>query len=146
MTGRSAGLDAAVLSLLAEAIFAYIDELSADSVEGYAEAQADLEDQRRRRSAELAALLVREPHTEQADVRSAAQVVGWALPDRVAALALPEAPLGVVARRLPVDPNPLGLQLAGRRIQLGLDHVGDLGWKGPPGLGFDRSCHTGNRF
>ena len=34
--GREAELDAEVLSLLAEAIFAYIDELSADSVDGYA--------------------------------------------------------------------------------------------------------------
>ena len=38
-----AGLDPEVLSLLAEAIFAYIDELSADSVEGYAQAQAEAE-------------------------------------------------------------------------------------------------------
>ena len=41
---RRAGLDPEELSLLAEAIFAYIDELSADSVEGYAEAQAEVED------------------------------------------------------------------------------------------------------
>ena len=38
--GRRAELEAKPLALLAEAIFAYIDELSADSVEGYAEAQA----------------------------------------------------------------------------------------------------------
>jgi hypothetical protein len=101
LAGREANLDAEVLSLLAEAIFAYIDELSADSVEGYAEAQAELEDQRRRRSVELAALLMREPAAEQADVRSAAQIVGWALPGRVAAVALPEAALGSVLRRLP---------------------------------------------
>ena len=37
------------MTLLAEAIFAYIDELSADSVEGYAEARAEVEDVRRRR-------------------------------------------------------------------------------------------------
>ncbi|HMJ73422.1 MAG TPA: helix-turn-helix domain-containing protein [Solirubrobacterales bacterium] len=103
LAGREANLDAEVLSLLAEAIFAYIDELSADSVEGYAEAQAELEDQRRRRTAELAALLVREPPAEQADVRAAAEIGGWAPPGRVAALALPEAALGPVARRLPAD-------------------------------------------
>ena len=34
------GLDAATLALLAESIFAYIDEISAESVEGYASAQA----------------------------------------------------------------------------------------------------------
>lgn len=103
LAGREANLDAEALSLLAEAIFAYIDELSADSVEGYAEAQAELEDQRRRRSAELAALVVREPPAEQAVIRSAAQIAGWDLPRRAAALALPEASLGSLARRLPAD-------------------------------------------
>jgi hypothetical protein len=103
LAGREANLDAEVLSLLAEAIFAYIDELSADSVDGYAEAQAEQEDKRRRRAAELAALLVREPPAEQADIRSAAQLAGWTLPTRVAALALPEVALGSVARRLPAD-------------------------------------------
>ena len=39
--GGEAKLKPAVLSLLAEAIFAYIDELSADSVEGYAAAQSE---------------------------------------------------------------------------------------------------------
>src|SRR3954447_21297432 len=39
---RAAGLDAEVLSLLAESIFAYIEELSADSVQGYAEARSRL--------------------------------------------------------------------------------------------------------
>src|SRR6185436_17027167 len=36
---RRSGADAEQLGLLAEAVFAYIDELSADSVEGYAQAQ-----------------------------------------------------------------------------------------------------------
>src|SRR3954447_24921188 len=59
--GRRGGLDPEELSLLAEAIFAYIDELSADSVEGYADARAEVEDRRRRLRHELAAMLVREP-------------------------------------------------------------------------------------
>ena len=41
------------LSLLAESIFAYIETLSADSVEGYAEARARLEGERRRLRHEL---------------------------------------------------------------------------------------------
>lgn len=100
-TGREAGLDPEVLSLLAEAIFAYIDELSADSVEGYADAQAEQEDERRRRAAELAALLVRDPPADPADVGAAAQLAGWRPPDRIAALACADAHLGAVARRLP---------------------------------------------
>jgi PucR C-terminal helix-turn-helix domain/GGDEF-like domain len=103
LAGRKANLDAEVLSLLAEAIFAYIDELSADSVEGYAEAQAEQEDERRRRAAKLAALLVREPPAGRSDIRSAAQLAGWSLPGRVAALACEAEEMGVVARRLPAD-------------------------------------------
>ncbi len=103
LAGREAGLDAEVLSLLAEAIFAYIDELSADSVEGYAEAQAEREDERRRRRRELAALLVREPPAEPADLSAAAQAAGWRLPRTVAAVACAAEDLGPVARRLPSE-------------------------------------------
>ena len=61
-------LSAEPLSLLAESIFAYIDELSADSVDGFAEAQAEVEDLRRRRRRELTRLLVGD---EPADRRRA---------------------------------------------------------------------------
>src|SRR6476619_1237594 len=98
---RRAGLDPEELSLLAEAIFAYIDELSADSVEGYAEAQAEVEDRRRRIRHELAAMLVREPPPPKADLLTAAGEAGWAPPRTAAALACGEADLGSIARRLP---------------------------------------------
>jgi hypothetical protein len=100
---RGAGLDPEVLSLLAEAIFAYIDELSADSVEGYAEAQAEHEDRRRRLRRELATLLVREPQAPEGELRSAAREAGWPLPRRVAAIACPEPALAAIGRRLPAD-------------------------------------------
>ncbi|HVY96545.1 MAG TPA: hypothetical protein VHA54_06255, partial [Solirubrobacterales bacterium] len=101
--GRRAGLEAEPLSLLAEAIFAYIDELAADSVDGYAEAQREVADLRRRRRRELADLLLREPPPEPADVAAAARAAGWELPRRAAAVACPEARLGDVARALPPD-------------------------------------------
>src|SRR3954471_16494292 len=72
---RRAGVGPDVLSLLAESIFAYIEELSADSVEGYAEARARLEGESRRRRHELVAALVREPPADEADLRAAAEVV-----------------------------------------------------------------------
>jgi hypothetical protein len=100
---RRAGLDAESLSLLAEAIFAYIDELSADSVEGYAQAQSEREGERQRRRRDLVALLLRDPAAEEADVRAAAQAASWRLPRTVAALACPEADLPRLARRLPPD-------------------------------------------
>src|SRR5215218_1158508 len=58
---RRHGADPEQLELLAEAIFAYIDELSADSVEGYAQAQREQEGERQRRRRELLALLLGDP-------------------------------------------------------------------------------------
>jgi hypothetical protein len=101
--GRVGGLDAEVLSTLAEAIFAYIDELSADSVEGYAEAQAEAEDLRRRSRQRLAGMLTGDGSLDPAALRSAAEAAEWQLPRRAAALALREAELGRAARRLPAD-------------------------------------------
>lgn len=100
---RRARLPTESLTLLAEAIFAYIDELSADSVEGYAEARAEVEDLRRRRRHELVALLLAEPAPAAADVAAAAAAAGWRVPRRVAVLACEEAALGALARRLPPD-------------------------------------------
>jgi PucR C-terminal helix-turn-helix domain len=100
---RRADLDPETISLLAESIFAYIEEISADSVEGYAEARSRVEDERRRRGRELVALLLREPPAEEADVRAAAAGAGWRLPRTAAALAIPEEGLDRVAARLPAD-------------------------------------------
>jgi PucR C-terminal helix-turn-helix domain len=100
---RRAELDPETISLLAESIFAYIEEISADSVEGYAEARSRVEDERRRRGRELVALLLREAPAEEADVRAAAAGAGWRLPPTAAALAVPEEELDRVVSRLPAD-------------------------------------------
>jgi len=100
--GRRAELDPEVLSLLAEAIFAYIDELSADSVDGYAVAQSEGEDLRRRRRRELVSLLLRES-TEVADRRASAQAAGWRIPRQLAPLVCAESDLPQLARHLPAD-------------------------------------------
>jgi hypothetical protein len=101
--GRRADLGAEPLTLLAEAIFAYIDELSADSVEGYAEAQAAAEDLRRRRQQELVVLLLGEAPAEPADIAAAARSAGWRLPRLLAAAACADEDLGKIASRLPTD-------------------------------------------
>jgi len=84
--GEAAGLEPDTLYLLAESIFAYIDEISAESVEGYAleQAAAAGETQRRRRA--LARLLVQDPPADREAIRTAAQAAGWELPDRLAAV------------------------------------------------------------
>src|SRR4051794_28775191 len=100
---RRAKVDPEQLGLLAEAVFAYIDELSADSVEGYAQAQREQEGERQRRRRELLALLLRDPPADEADVRAAAQAAGWRLPRSTAPLAVRETDLARVGRRLSAD-------------------------------------------
>jgi hypothetical protein len=100
---RRAKVDPEQLGLLAEAIFAYIDELSADSVEGYAQAQREQEGERQRRRRELLALLLRDPPAPDAEIRSAAQAAGWRLARSAAPLAVAEEDLARVGRRLSAD-------------------------------------------
>jgi hypothetical protein len=110
---RRAGVDPEVLSLLAESIFAFIEEISADSVEGYAEARSRLEGERRRRQRELVVLLLRDPPAEEADVRAAAAAVGWRLPRAAAAIACAEEELERIAGRLPADALAATLETEG---------------------------------
>lgn len=100
---RRAGVGAEPLALLAEAVFAYIDELAADSVEGYAQAQAEVEDLRRRRRRELLLLLLEDPPADAADIAAAARAAAWDVPAGLAALACPEEALPRVSRRLPAE-------------------------------------------
>jgi hypothetical protein len=93
-----AGLERDTMAGLAEAIFAYLDELSADSVEGYAQAQSELAGERERRRQELVAALLGRP--SGADPPSLATAVGWRLPRTAATLACPTERLAGLARRL----------------------------------------------
>src|SRR5829696_5633805 len=113
---RDAGVDAEVLSLLAESIFAFIEELSADSVEGYAEARSRLEGERRRRQRELMLLLLRDPPADEGDVRAAAGAVGWRVPPVAATVACAEEDLERIARRLPTDALVAALESEGCAI------------------------------
>ncbi|MEX2412478.1 MAG: hypothetical protein WD399_02350, partial [Thermoleophilaceae bacterium] len=98
--GERAGLDPQALYLLAEAIFAYIDELSGESVEGYAHEQAAVAGTQQRRRRELAALLVRDPPADATAIEAAALDVGWTLPSRLAAVYFDEAEADRLALRL----------------------------------------------
>lgn len=88
---------------LAEAIFAYIDQLAGESVEGYAEAQAAEAGTLQRHREELLTLLLANPPASPAQLEEAAARAGWRVPRRVAMVALrpPAAPR--VARRLSGD-------------------------------------------
>ena len=84
-----AGIGADDQRRLAEAIFAYIDELAAESVAGYAAAQARVagEAERRRRRL-VAALIEGQP---EAALEAAAQEAGWPLPRLVAVVVAGDA-------------------------------------------------------
>src|SRR4051794_40021609 len=75
--GLEAGLAPETLVLLAEAIFAYVDELSAESAEGFAREQAELAGELERRRRALAELLVATPAPDAAAIAAAAEAAHW---------------------------------------------------------------------
>jgi hypothetical protein len=140
--GERAGLSPRTLYTLAEAIFAYIDELSADSIEGYAREQAAAAGALQRRRQRLAALLVQDPPAAPATVEAAASNAGWRLPRTLSVLVVesddssegaerlalhlgPEAlvahlpPLNVALVSVPLPQNELERAVRDRRAALG---------------------------
>ncbi len=81
--GLEAGLAPETLVLLAESIFAYIDELSAESAEGFAREQAERAGELERRRRALVDLLVATPPADPAAVAAAADAAHWRLPAAV---------------------------------------------------------------
>ena len=86
--GAAGGLSPDTLYLLAESIFVYIDELSAESVEGYAQEQSVAAGESQRRRRDLVRLLVQDPPADPTAIAAAATEVRWELPNALAALAL----------------------------------------------------------
>jgi hypothetical protein len=84
--GVRAGLEPPVLYRLGETIFAYIDEISGESIEGYAAEQSAAAGERQRRRAQLVFLLAAQPPAAAEEVRAAAIRAGWRPPALVAAL------------------------------------------------------------
>src|SRR4051795_8567663 len=84
---QAAGVPVAEQHALAEAIFAYIDQIAADSVEGYAAAQAALAGDRQRHREALLGLLTGRVPAEGAALAVAAADADWRVPRRVAVIA-----------------------------------------------------------
>lgn len=90
--GERAGISTATLCLLAEAIFAYIDELSALSVEGHASARASaLGTLERRRRQLLDGILSADGDPKRLPLPRLAESARWPVPDQVVAVALKPA-------------------------------------------------------
>jgi hypothetical protein len=101
-TGREAGFDSETLALLAEGFFAYIDELSARSAQGFAEEQSAVAGEAARRRRALLGLMVQTPPADPAGIEEAAREAGWELPQSLAALVWRDDSEQPVARRLPL--------------------------------------------
>jgi hypothetical protein len=141
--GEREGLESRTLYLLAESIFAYIDELSGESIEGYAMEQAAVAGAQQRRRRELAALLVQDPPADPAAVEAAALDAGWRLPALIGAIYVADGAdpdrlaarlgAGTIAADLPAGacalvPDP---DAPGRRAQLDAVFADRLGALGP---------------
>src|SRR5205085_9917037 len=100
--GIAAGLPEETLVLLAESIFAYIDELSAESAEGFAQEQAERAGEAERRRAALIELLVAAtPPTPEA-LAAAAEDARWQTPRELAVVVWPAEQGRRPAARLPL--------------------------------------------
>ncbi|GAA2474076.1 PucR family transcriptional regulator [Streptomyces thermolineatus] len=86
--GQEAEIAPARMYGLAEAVFAYIDELASHAVEGYAQAQADTAGELHRRRQRLLEALLSERPPEPEELSEAARAARWPLPRTVAALVL----------------------------------------------------------
>ena len=128
--GVRENLEPAVLYRLGEAIFAYIDEISGESIEGYAAEQSAAAGERQRRRAQLVFLLAAEPPAAAEEVRAAAVRAGWRPPALIAALVAEGIDSERLASRLgpgtvaaPLE-SPVG-SLVSRRTQRVLAFVSD---------------------
>ena len=99
--GDSAGVDPQELYSLAEAIFAYIDEISAVTAEGYTFEQSLAMRERQEQARRLIEALLAEPQAPPADLRRIAEAAGWDLPESVAVLVFQSDHLDRTGARLP---------------------------------------------
>lgn len=90
--GKRNGLSSAVMSQLADAVFAYMDKLASVALDGYLEAKATsagaLETWRRR----LLGMVLQTPSAPPAAIAELAQLIGWTVPDKVSPIAVHTLP------------------------------------------------------
>jgi hypothetical protein len=98
-----AGLEGNTLSLLAESIFVYINELSADSTEGFAEAQSEKLGERLLRERRLVSALLRSPPVSRAELDALCAAASWQMPERASTLSCHERDLAEITRFLPIE-------------------------------------------
>ena len=102
-----------VIFSLAEALFNYVEQISAASVAGWADEEANRAGSLQARRHALVELLARRPPPAAAEVERVAAAAGWTVPPRLAALVVADAV--AVATRLPgaigAHLDPIGVAL-----------------------------------
>jgi hypothetical protein len=101
--GEAAGVPPATMYRTAEALFAYIDQLSAASAEGHAQEQSRRAGEREARRRALLERLLTAPTAAPEEVAELASGAQWSPPTRIAAVAWEAEDGERVARRLPAD-------------------------------------------
>ena len=81
-------LSIGVIGPVGEALFLYLDELAAACSEGFTQASAEVAGELERRRRRLLDLIVTDPPVSREAVADLARAAGWALPRRVAVVAL----------------------------------------------------------
>jgi PucR C-terminal helix-turn-helix domain len=114
--GTAAKLPPEALYSLGEAMFAYIDEISAESADGYAEEQSAAAGESQRRRRRLVRLLAQDPPASEEAVRTAAQAAAWAPPRRLAALVAAAAETAAGAEAGGTPPGGGGEAVPGEEI------------------------------
>ncbi len=112
--GEAAGHEPPTLYRLAGAIFSYIDGISADSVEGFAQERAAAEGERQRRRRVLARTLARDDVTIE-EIHDLARLADWPRPTMVAAL--------VAGDDAEIDADRLASRLGGEAIAAAEGHA-----------------------
>jgi hypothetical protein len=101
--GDDAGVNPQTLYTLAEAIFAYIDEISAVTAEGYTFEQSLAQRERHEQGRRLLESLLSDPQPPLEELQQLADDARWPLPERLAALAFDAPRPDHVAARLPEE-------------------------------------------
>ena len=118
--GPGLGLEPVVLYRLAESVFAYIDELSAVSVEGYSQARDLAAGAQQVARGRLIAMLVSDPQPEPSRVAAEAERAGWELP-RLMAVICAERPAEATRVAARLGPGVIGAEHDGRGCLLVAD-------------------------
>ena len=154
-TIRGDELGEETVALLAESVFAHIDEISAASAEGFAAELADRAGERDRRRRQLLRLLVESPAADPAVIREAAAAIDWELPGELVALVYRADSPDRVAAHLPagslaatIDDSAIALvpdpRAPGRRDEIKRALRGRAGSLGTP-VGWEQAGRSAER-